>query len=423
MLALAVPSVRLRLGFVDAGTDPAGQTTRRAYDLVARGFGPGANGPFLLAADLHDATEPALALQRLGSQLHADPSVAAVSTPTLNADRSAAVVELTPRGRPQAAETSALLHRIRSTIVPEATAGTGARIYVGGPAATNDDFSHRVGQSLPWFIGVVVGLSFLLLLVAFRSVVVPLKAAVMNLLSLGAAYGVVVAVFEWGWGRNLLGLRTSIPIQSFVPLMMFALLFGLSMDYEVFLLSRIREAWLRTGDNAEAVSEGLGSTARVITAAAAIMVVFFLSFVLGNNPIIKLFGLGLASAILVDATIIRLLLVPSTMELLGDRNWWLPSWLERAVPRVDVEGHSPLAPDDRVAAQAIELDMTTIGPGAQPDGADLAEARDRAGDGDGRVRVDTAPATRERGGDHDHDHRSQRARRSVHVAPEESNAP
>jgi RND superfamily putative drug exporter len=218
-------------------------------------------------------------------------------------------------------------------------------VYVGGFAALTDDFSNMLAQRLPLFIGVVILLSFLLLMAVFRSILVPLKAAIMNLLSVGAAYGVIVAVFQWGWGRQLVGIGKEGPIQAFLPMMMFAILFGLSMDYEVFLLSRIREEYVRTGDNATAVADGLSATARVITAAAAIMCTFFLAFVLGDNIVIKLFGIGFASAIFIDATLIRLVIVPSTMELLGDANWWLPKWLDRILPHLDVEGPHE-APDD-----------------------------------------------------------------------------
>ena len=231
-------------------------------------------------------------------------------------------------------------------MIPQATAGTGVTVYVGGFSALTDDFANLLGQRLPLFIAVVIILSFLLLMVVFRSILVPLKAAIMNLLSIGAAYGVIVMIFQWGWGKQLVGVGKQGPIQAFLPIMMFAILFGLSMDYEVFLLSRIREEYLRTGNNSQAVADGLSATARVITAAAAIMCTFFLSFVLGDNIIIKLFGIGFASAIFIDATLIRMVIVPSTMELLGDANWWLPGWLDRILPHLDVEGPSHVEPDE-----------------------------------------------------------------------------
>ncbi len=223
-------------------------------------------------------------------------------------------------------------------MIPTATANTGLKVYVGGFAAVTDDFANVLSQRLPFFIAVVIGLSFLLLMAVFRSILVPLKAAIMNLLSIGAAYGVVVMIFQYGWGKDLVGVGKGGPIEAFIPIMMFAILFGLSMDYEVFLLSRIREEYLKTGDNGQAVADGLSATARVITAAAAIMCTFFLSFVLGDNIVIKLFGIGFASAIFIDATLIRMVIVPSTMELLGDANWWLPGWLDRILPHLDVEG-------------------------------------------------------------------------------------
>ena len=240
---------------------------------------------------------------------------------------------------------STLLHHLRDDVIPHATAGTRIQVHVGGFAALTDDFATLLGERLPLFIGVVILLSFLLLMMVFRSILVPLKAAIMNLLSVGAAYGVIVMIFQYGWGKDLVGIGKEGPIQAFLPIMMFAILFGLSMDYEVFLLSRIREEYLRTGNNAQAVADGLSATARVITAAAAIMCTFFAAFVLGDNIIIKLFGIGFASAIFIDATLIRMVIVPSTMELLGDANWWLPGWLDRILPHLDVEG-SALTPSD-----------------------------------------------------------------------------
>jgi len=279
----------------------------------------------------------------------ATPDVATVTPPVVSPTGTTAVVRVYPRSAPQDEATSTLLDRLRGDVIPKAVAGTGARVYVGGFAAVTEDFSALLAERLPLFIGIVIVLSFLLLMAVFRSLLVPLKAAIMNLLSVGAAYGVVVAIFQWGWGKDIIGLGKEGPIQAFLPMMMFAILFGLSMDYEVFLLSRIREEYLRTGDNATAVADGLSATARVITAAAAIMCTFFLSFVLGDNIIIKLFGVGFASAIFIDATLVRLVIVPSSMELLGDANWWLPGWLDRLLPHLDVEGHAdddPPEPDD-----------------------------------------------------------------------------
>jgi RND superfamily putative drug exporter len=334
----------LRLGFVDAGNDPAGTQSRQAYDLVAKGFGPGSNGPFLIAVQMPDARNHTAELNSLRSAIAATPGVASVSPANANPNGTTAVIRVNPTTAPQDVATSALLHHLRRDVIPQATAGTGAKVYVGGFNALTDDFANLLGQRLPLFIAVVIILSFLLLMMVFRSILVPLKAAVMNLLSIGAAYGVIVAIFQWGWGKQLVGVGKEGPIQAFLPIMMFAILFGLSMDYEVFLLSRIREEYVRTGNNGQSVADGLSATARVITAAAAIMCTFFLSFVLGDNIIIKLFGIGFASAIFIDATLIRMVIVPSTMELLGDANWWLPAWLDRILPHLDVEGSGVAAP-------------------------------------------------------------------------------
>ena len=344
VLALALPVLSLRLGFVDAGNDPAGTQTRQAYDLVAKGFGPGSNGPFLIAIQLPGGGDHTADIAKLSDALASTPGVASVSPAATSPSGETAVIRLNPTTSPQDQATSSLLHRLRKEVIPQATAGTGITVYVGGFNALTDDFANLLGQRLPLFIAVVIILSFLLLMAVFRSILVPLKAAIMNLLSIGAAYGVIVMIFQWGWGKQLVGVGKEGPIQAFLPIMMFAILFGLSMDYEVFLLSRIREEYLRSGDNKEAVADGLSATARVITAAAAIMCTFFLSFVLGDNIIIKLFGIGFASAIFIDATLIRMVIVPSTMELLGDANWWLPGWLDRILPHLDVEGPGIVTP-------------------------------------------------------------------------------
>jgi RND superfamily putative drug exporter len=361
VLALAFPVLSMRLGFDDAGNDPAGSQTREAYDLLSDGFGPGFNGPFLLAVQLPAGANHATDTEHLRSAVAATPGVASVSPVITNEAGTTAVVRVYPTTAPQDEATSKLLHHLRRGVIPEAIAGSGAKVYVGGFAALTDDFATLLGQRLPLFIGVVILLSFLLLMVVFRSILVPLKAAIMNLLSVGAAYGVIVAIFQWGWGSSLIGIGKEGPIQAFIPIMMFAILFGLSMDYEVFLLSRIREEYLRTGNNAEAVADGLSATARVITAAAAIMCTFFLAFVLGDNVIIKLFGIGFASAIFIDATLIRLVIVPSTMELLGDANWWLPGWLDRILPHLDVEGPGITAVTDDAITD--EPDLTPVGGG------------------------------------------------------------
>ncbi|CAN5523820.1 MAG: MMPL family transporter [Acidimicrobiia bacterium] len=340
LLVLAIPFFGLRLAFSDEGNFPPDTTTRKAYDLLAVGFGPGFNGPLLLATEIPAGTDPA-SLEAVTAALAADPGVAFV-TPAFPDDPeapAAAVWRLFPTTAPQEVETTALVNRLRGQVVPAATAGTGLDIVVSGGVAAGVDFSTYLTERLPVFIAVVLGLSFLLLMLAFRSVLVPLKAVVMNLLSIGAAYGVVTAIFQWGWLGGVIGIDPA-PIEPFVPMMMFAIVFGLSMDYEVFLLSRVREEYLRTGDSRMSVADGLAATARVITAAAAIMVVVFGSFIGEPDRLIKLFGIGLASAVLLDATVVRLLLVPATMELLGDRNWWLPRWLDRVLPNIDVEGHA-----------------------------------------------------------------------------------
>ncbi len=348
LIVLAIPLLSMRLAFPDSGANPTTDTTRRAYDLVADGFGPGFNGPLILAAEFPKGADTA-SLDRLVTSLQTTPDVAAVTPPTLSPSGDAAVIRVIPGSSPQSQSTSDLVDNLRSDVIPAAVAGTDVQVHVGGLTASSVDVSDRLSARLPVFIGAVLVLSFLLLMAVFRSLLVPLKAVIMNLLSIGAAYGVVVAVFEWGWLGGLLGVEKTGPIAPFIPMMMFAILFGLSMDYEVFLLSRIREEYDRTHDNALAVADGLASTARVITAAALIMVTVFGSFVLSDATTLKLFGLGLATAILVDATVVRMVLVPATMELLGDRNWWFPRWLDRLIPRLHVEA----GPD--VDAELAEL--------------------------------------------------------------------
>jgi RND superfamily putative drug exporter len=340
LLVLAAPFLSMRLGVSDAGNNPESFGTRRAYDLLAEGFGPGFNGPFILTARINGAGD-LQALGELSNTLATTPDVATVSPPIPNADQSVAVIYLNPQSSPQDEATDQLLDNIRHNVIPETMSGTGVAVKVGGLTAVMDDFSKQVAARLPIFFLVVIGLSFLLLTVVFRSVLVPLKAAIMNLLSIGAAYGVIVAIFQWGWGADLIGIGREGPIESWVPIMLFAILFGLSMDYEVFLLSRIREDYAAHGDNALAVANGLARTARVITAAAAIMITVFLAFAFGGDVrALKLFAIGLAVAVFVDATIVRMVLVPSTMELLGKANWWMPHWLDRILPKISIE-HEP----------------------------------------------------------------------------------
>jgi RND superfamily putative drug exporter len=350
---LAAPVLALRLGMPDNGTLPESLTSRRAYDLLARGFGPGFNGPLLLAVELDGA--PADSLATLERQLAADPGVAVAAPTRVNAEGSAAVIQLVPTSAPQDAETSQLVHRLRDDIVPASLAGTdGVRVSVGGQTAVFIDLTDRVSDRLPWFIGAVIGLSVLLLTMVFRSIAVPLKAALMNVLSIAAAYGLLVAVFQWGWAKDLIAVEETVPIVSFMPMMLFAILFGLSMDYEVFLLSRVREEYVGTGDNDRAVIEGIASTGRVITSAALIMIAVFASFVLGDDLNIKLFGVGLAAAVFIDATIVRIVLVPATMTLLGRWNWWIPAWLDRILPHLDVDAGAGLPAPEYEAQPATK---------------------------------------------------------------------
>jgi putative drug exporter of the RND superfamily len=336
LIALCIPTLSLRLGSNDAGTDPAGSSTRKAYDLLAEGFGPGFNGPFQMVAALPGKGEDQ-ALVTLRKTLKNEEGVAKVTSITLNPAENTGVFQLYPTTSPQSADTTALLDHIRNDVLPPIEQKTGAQLHVGGITAIFEDFGDAISEKLPLFIGVVVLLSALLLMIVFRSVLVPLKAMVMNLLSIGAAFGLIVAVFQWGWGASIIGLDGTGPIISFFPVFLFAIVFGLSMDYEVFLMSRIHEEWEDKHDATIAVTRGLALTGRVITAAAAIMVTVFASFMIGEDRIIKLFGLGLASAVFIDAVIIRSVLVPAVMQLFGKRAWWLPAWLDRILPRLHVE--------------------------------------------------------------------------------------
>ena len=336
LLALAVPALDMRLGFPDAGNDPPGTMTRQAYDLNTEGFGPGTNGPLVIAAELPDASGKEK-IDTLAETLRAEPGVAFVAPPRINDEGDAAILTVIPTGSPQDAATEELVHRLRADVVPQGLAGSGINAEIGGVTAALEDQSEYITNRMPLFIAGVVGLSFLLLLVAFHSPLISLKAGLMNLLSVGAAYGVMTLVAKGGAVGQLIGIDHEVPIAPFMPVMMFAILFGLSMDYEVFLISRIREEYLKHGDTSRAVADGLAKTARVITAAAAIMVVVFLAFLAAPDVLLKLFGIGLASAIFLDATLVRMVLVPAVMQLLGDRNWWIPSWLEKVLPRLEAE--------------------------------------------------------------------------------------
>jgi RND superfamily putative drug exporter len=346
---LAVPFFSLRLGFSDAGNDPTGATTRKAYDMLAAGFGPGFNGPFQLVAPATSPDASAAFATVLGDAAQ-DRGVAAVTPPSVlgSGARRVLTAQLYPKTAPQASATTALLHRLR-----DRSANTDRDVAIGGVTALNADLSHKIAGRLPLFIGLVIALSFLLLMAVFRSLLVPLLAAVMNVLSVAAAFGITTAVFEWGWLAKPLGVHTA-PIEPYIPVIVFAILFGLSMDYEVFLVARIHEAWQHTKDNATAVAAGVTRTGRTITAAAAIMIAVFASFTLGDTRVVKLFGLGLAAAVLVDALIVRTLVLPAIMFLLGRANWTIPARLARVLPRLAVEPPEPSRVSTRLPAPATE---------------------------------------------------------------------
>jgi RND superfamily putative drug exporter len=352
MLAIAAPAMALRLGSSDASNDPASQTTHRAYELLAAGFGQGFNGPLLVVAKVPNPKQEAAkqgvllvsppgggkaAVEQLHTAIAATPGVASVAPAKLNPAGDVATITVYPHSSPQAYATTQLVERLRDKVVPPLTARTGMAVYVGGVTAGSVDFATTLGHKLPLFIGVVVLLSALLLMIVFRSLLIPLQAAAMNLLSIGASLGVIVAIFQWGWFGGLMGVQQG-PIESFIPVMLFAIVFGLSMDYEVFLISRMHERWVHTGDDQRAVQEGLALTGRVVTAAAAIMVCVFLSFMLGESRIIKEFGLSLASAVFLDALVIRCLLLPAVLSIVGARTWQVPAWLDRLLPRINIEG-------------------------------------------------------------------------------------
>ena len=347
LLALAAPVLALRVGTPDDGALPQHRTERRAYDLVAEGFGPGINGPLVIAVDI---SKDASVVRPLRSAIMADDGIADAALPVVNADAGVATLVAFPTTGPQDDATLATVKRLRADVFPRVLDRSPARAHVGGQTASFADVGDKVNDRLPLFVGAVILLSLLLLTLVFRSVLVPLKAALLNLLSIGASFGVIVMVFQWGWGAGLIGLESTVPIVPFIPMFMFAILFGLSMDYEVFLLSRVREEYLITGDNDTSVIHGIATTGRVITSAALIMVSVFLGFVLGDDPTAKVLGLGLATAIFVDATIVRMVLVPATMKMLGDANWWLPVWLDRLLPTIDIEGEAGLPEPEMEAA-------------------------------------------------------------------------
>jgi RND superfamily putative drug exporter len=367
LLVIAAPAIRMTLGFPDDGEQPTSLTQRRAFDTLTQNFGPGINGPLVLALDLPAITpENQSAILQAGGNLYnailTTPGVVNASFPIPNnlqniSQSSAAIIQVTPSTAPNSKATAALVKTLRTEVIPKALAGSALppnQVYVGGTTAVLIDVTNKVSHQLWVFIGAVIAGAFILLMIVFRSLFVPFKAAVMNVLSIGGAYGVIVVIFQWGWGKGLIGLESTVPVIAFVPVMMFAVLFGLSMDYEVFLLSRIKEEYDRTGKSRESVVEGLAATARVITAAAFIMISVFLAFVPNPSPTIKMIGLGMAAAVLIDATIVRMVLVPSTMELAGRANWWLPKWLDRILPHLNVEGPAEHADPDS-GAPADEL--------------------------------------------------------------------
>ncbi|RMB84341.1 MMPL family transporter [Streptomyces shenzhenensis] len=352
---LALPTLTLHLGTSDQGNDPRSSTTRQAYDLIADGFGPGVNGPLTLVSRV-DGADARLALDNLDATLRATPGVASVAPARFNTGGDTAYLTVVPGSAPQSRQTSDLVDRLRHEILPRAEQGTSLDVHVGGVTASYDDFARVIVGKLPLFVGVVIGFGCVLLLLAFRSIGIPLKAAAMNLAAVAGAFGIVVVIFQWGWGSEPLGLGRAGPIEPFLPVIMVSVLFGLSMDYQVFLVSRMYEEWLATGDNRRAVRVGLAETSRVINSAAVIMISVFLAFVLGGDRVIAMFGIALAVAVALDAFVLRTLLVPALMHLLGGANWWLPGWLDRRLPRISIEPPECRAAHERLDAVVAELE-------------------------------------------------------------------
>ncbi|MEU7431912.1 MMPL family transporter [Streptomyces sioyaensis] len=358
MLVLALPAFGLHLGTSDQGNNPATSTTRKAYDLLAgggpgaergSGFGPGFNGPLTLVGTL-DGAKDRIAFDKLPHRLREVPGVAQVSAPEFDGGRSTGVITVVPDSAPQSRQTSALVARLRGEVLPAAERATTLDVRVGGITAGYDDFAGIIVGKLPLFIGMVIALGSVLLLFAFRSIGVPVKAALMNIAAVASSFGIVVAVFQWGWGSELLGLGSAGPVEPFLPVIMVSVLFGLSMDYQVFLVSRMYEEWRLTGDNRRAVRVGLTETSRVINSAAVIMIAVFAAFILSGDRTIAMFGIGLASAVALDAFVLRTLLVPALMHMLGGANWWLPSWLGRWLPRISIEPPPEQPSDAQVPA-------------------------------------------------------------------------
>jgi RND superfamily putative drug exporter len=340
LIVLAIPLFAITLGQPDNGTNPTADSNRRAYDLISQGFGVGVNGPLTVVVKLPDQSSSANSslLSGMQSDIAKTAGVVSVTPAAVNSAGTTAVFNVIPATRPQAQQTTALVNTLRDTVLPKEHATS----YVTGTTAGAADFTHQITSRLAWLILAVVAISFLLLTTAFRSVVIATKAAILNILSIGAAYGVIVAVFQWGWGKSVIGLQSTLPVPAYVPMLVFCIVFGLSMDYEVFLLSRVHEAWLATGDAHRAVAIGIGATARVITTAAAIMIVVFTSFVINPDPTVKMLAIGMAFAVLIDASLVRMCLVPSIMSLLGSHAWWMPHWMEPVVPHLELEA-SPAA--------------------------------------------------------------------------------
>jgi putative drug exporter of the RND superfamily len=336
LLVLAIPLFSITLGQPDNGTNPTSQSNRQAYDLISQGFGVGLNGPLTVVVKLPNQSSSANSslLSTMQSDISKTADVASVTPAAVNSSGTTAVFNVIPATRPQATQTTALVNTLRDDVLPKEHATS----YVTGTTAGGVDFTSQISSRLAWLIIAVVAISFLLLTTAFRSVVIAIKAAILNILSIGAAYGVIVAIFEWGWAKSVIGLQSTLPIPAYVPMLVFCIVFGLSMDYEVFLLSRVHEGWLETRDAHRAVAIGIGSTARVITTAAAIMIVVFTSFVLNPDPTVKMLAIGMAFAVLIDASLVRMCLVPAIMSLLGPHAWWLPRWLEPVVPKIQLEG-------------------------------------------------------------------------------------
>ena len=377
LVVLAIPLFSITLGQPDNGTNPTSESNRQAYDLLSQGFGVGVNGPLAVVVKLpnQSSSDNQSLLSTMQKNVSATANVASVTPAQVNSAGTTAVFNVIPGTRPQAKETESLVNQLRDDVLPKSHVTS----YVTGTTAATVDFSERITSRIVWLIVVVVAIAFLLLTAAFRSVVIAAKAAILNLLSIGAAYGVIVAIFQWGWGASLIGLHTTLPIPAYVPMLVFAIVFGLSMDYEVFLLSRVHEAWVATHDPRRSVAIGIGSTARVITTAAAIMVVVFASFVINIDPAVKMLAIGMAFAVLIDASLVRMFLVPSVMALLGEHAWWMPRWLEPVVPNLQLEGSAPVAAS-RARTAPESGPVTAPGEPAHGEtGRSATRSRDRAG--------------------------------------------